>query len=175
MTDETLYKCLGENRQPRNGGKGQWKPGAWMPAVGVDPCYSGYHLCRAEDILAWLGPEIWEAKGRGKRVDCADKIVFSEARLVRKFKTWNQKTQRLFAADCAERVLHLFEELFPDDNRPRVARMFAKGKVSRLDLEAARAAAWDARAAWDAAREAWETERAWQTERLFQYLKGELT
>jgi hypothetical protein len=64
------------------------------------------------------------------------------------------RVQRLFAADCAERVLHLFEAACPGDLRPReairVARLYARGLASYGELDAARAAAWAA--AWAAAR-----------------------
>ena len=67
---------------------------------------------------------------------------------------------RLFAADCAERVLHLFESKHPDDDRPRkaieAARAFANGEIDDAARDAARAAAGDAAgdAAWAAARDA---------------------
>jgi len=66
---------------------------------------------------------------------------------------------RLFACDCAESVLHLFEDRHPDDNRPRnaieVARSHANGEATTIELEEARAAAWDAAsAAWAAASDA---------------------
>lgn len=55
---------------------------------------------------------------------------------------------RLFAADCAESVLHFFEKQHPDDNRPRLAikaaRAFANGEISMEQLSAASAAARDA-------------------------------
>lgn len=60
---------------------------------------------------------------------------------------------RLFACDCAESVLHIYEKEFPDDKRPReaieVARRFAIGKATRDELDAARDAAGDA--VWAAA------------------------
>jgi len=54
-----------------------------------------------------------------------------------------------FSVDCAERVLHLFEEERPGDNRPRkaleLARRWENGKrVSREELERARRAAFAA-------------------------------
>ena len=77
------------------------------------------------------------------------------------------KLARLFACDCAERVLPLFEKEYPEDKRPRkaikVARLFAEGKATTQELAAARAAAWDAAraAVRDAARDvAWEAARA---------------
>ncbi len=83
------------------------------------------------------------------------------------------KEVRLFAADCAESVLYIFEESYPEDKRPRLAieaaRAFANGEIDASALEAAagaaawaavwaagaaRAAAWAARAAAGAARAA---------------------
>ena len=73
-------------------------------------------------------------------------------------------TLRLFAADCAEHVLQLFEAAYPDDRRPReairVARLHVHGLASEHERDAAQAAAWDAAraaaggAAWDAACDA---------------------
>lgn len=54
---------------------------------------------------------------------------------------------RLFAADCAERVLHYFESDSPKDLRPRqaieTARKFALGQATQAQLGAADSAAWD--------------------------------
>ena len=58
-----------------------------------------------------------------------------------------------FAADCAERVLHVFEEKYPDDKRPRLA--IAAARDPNMSLEdkrnashaAAAAATWAAAAA----------------------------
>ena len=62
----------------------------------------------------------------------------------------NTRTPRLWACDCAERVLPIFESARPGDLRPRDAirasRRYARGEIG----EAARAAASDA--AWGAAR-----------------------
>ncbi len=47
----------------------------------------------------------------------------------------------LWAADCAEHVLHLFEDLYPDDNRPRhaiqTAHSWTRGEVTMLQTRAA--------------------------------------
>ena len=67
---------------------------------------------------------------------------------------------RLISADFAESVLHIFEEKFPNDDRPRKAiqavRDYANGLISKEELDAAGAAAGDAAgaAAGDAARAA---------------------
>ena len=74
----------------------------------------------------------------------------------------DDKTLRIFACKCAREVWHLLT-----DERSRkaveVAERYAIGEATDEELEAARAAAWDA--AWDAARAAasaaaWDDARA---------------
>ncbi len=71
-----------------------------------------------------------------------------------------EKLLRLFACDCAEHVLPIFEKKYPKDARPReciaVARRYANGEASNEERAAARDAARDAAraAAWAAARAA---------------------
>ena len=205
---ERLFKVLGDDGRPHHGGTGRWhlphdgKPGDWMPPIEGDlvPCENGYHLCREGYLADWLGPHIFEAEYRGERLDTDDKIVVREARLVRELGTWNEQTARLFACDCAERVLPLFEKERPGDERPRkaidTARAYVAGAATVEQLAAARAAAWAAAraaaraaawaaaraaawaaardAAWDAARPAARAaERNWQTDRLMHYLYPE--
>ena len=68
---------------------------------------------------------------------------------------------RLFAADCAEHVLPIFEKEYPGDDRPRkaieAARRFADGEASPEEMWDARlAAAWAACTAHgDASSVAW--------------------
>jgi hypothetical protein len=81
--------------------------------------------------------------------------------------TLSEQAQQLWAADCAERVLPLYERTYPGDARARDAlaarRAYARGEIDA----AAWAAAWDAAraAAWAAAgAAAW----AWQWRRLLE-------
>jgi len=165
----TLYKVLNKDGTPHHGGKGQWNlparsddgtwaPGEWMPEIqgDLEPCYNGYHLCRKNNLIRWLGPAIFVAEYRGEMVEAVEKLVVREARLLYPLKAWDERTARLFACDCAEHVSHLFEQKYPEDTRPRnaieVARRFANGEATREELTAAWAAAGDA--ARDAARDA---------------------
>ena len=75
-----------------------------------------------------------------------------------------ERRVRLWVADCAARVLPIFEREMPGDSRPRQAieagRGFARGAVSDAARDAAGDAAGDAaRDAWDAARDAWDAAR----------------
>ena len=169
MTKRRLYKVLGSDDRPCHGGYGEYslphdgQPGKWMPPIegALAPCKNGYHLCTIEQLPHWLDAHIYEAEGRGDHIECDDKIVYREVRLLRKCDGWNKRTARLFACDCAEHVLSIFERQCSDDDRPRraieTARRYANCQATHDELAAAGAAAWDAAgttawaAAWDAA------------------------
>lgn len=150
---ETLYKVLGYNGQPCNGGSGIWylpngdKPGNWMPKIEGEliPCCNGYHVCRIDQLIHWLGPKIYEVEVRGEQIDNGDKLVVEQARLSRGCVHWNEFTSCMFVADCAERVLHIFEDKYPDNDRLRIAiqaaRDYAYGLIERDTLSAAADAA----------------------------------
>lgn len=150
-----LYKVLDVGGHPLWGGSDPWSlptadgPGDWMPKIDkIRPCVRGYHLCDGEEqLLSWLGPVIYEAEGRGDRVNGGNKVVFSEARLIRRLDAWNERSARLFACECACRVLHLFERKCPQDLRPRqaieTAVLFAEGLADEEELVVARQAALD--------------------------------
>jgi hypothetical protein len=74
------------------------------------------------------------------------------------------KEIRLFAADCAELVLPIYEKRYPDDNRPRfaiqAARDYANGLITIAESSAASAASWAAWAARAAAGDAAMAARA---------------
>lgn len=57
-----------------------------------------------------------------------------------------ERTLRLIACDIAESVLHIFENEFPSDNRPRLAiqagRDYANGLISVEELDAASSASY---------------------------------
>ena len=162
MTTETLYKVLNDDGSCAHGGTGKWflphdkRPGRWMPAVNgkLIACLNGYHLCRASDLVYWLGPVIWEAEHDGDVLVAEDKLVVRRSRLLRRVSTWTEHSARLFAADCAEHVLSFFEEKYPNDTRPRqaieAARLFAADNITAAAMIAAREAAW---VAMEAARE----------------------
>ena len=115
-----------------------------MPAIkNIRPCARGYHFVSIEQLPQWLGPTLYEIEVRGQILHETDKSVAEQARLIRKVKTWNDKTLRLYAADCAERVLSLYEKQYTKDDRPRkaiqAARDFANGLITK---DAANAAAF---------------------------------
>ena len=71
------------------------------------------------------------------------------------------KEIRLFAADCAEMVLPIYEKDYPDDKRPRLAIQAARDYANGLiTLEQLTSASDAAAAAWGAARDAAAAARA---------------
>jgi hypothetical protein len=202
MSAEKFYKVLGRDGRACHGGTGVWRKNEWRSVRGrLVPCVNGLHLCRDEHLIQWIGPTIWRAEYDGEMIEVDDKIVARRARVTEKIDAWNERTARLFAADCAERVLHLYESAHPGDERPRAAiqaaRDFAEGRIDAAALDDARddardaardaawptaTAAWTAEAAagaaaWDAAGaaewvSAWGKEREWQARRLLDYLDG---
>jgi len=69
----------------------------------------------------------------------------------------SEKQRKQFAIYAAEEVLHIFEEKYPNDNRPRLAIVAAKIALesnTKANREAARRAAWGASDAAHGARDA---------------------
>ena len=183
------YKILVQGKSC-NGGKCDWflpskgKPGKWMPPVGgyLEMCVKGYHIVKAEDILSWVTDncQIYEVLPKGKVTYGDTKGICRSARLVKQLK-WDDKIARSFACDCAERVLPIYEKVFPKETRVRdciqTARKFIFGLATKEELAAARDAAWDAAqaAAWDAAQDAaqdaaWAA--AWDAARVAAWAAG---
>ena len=162
MKKKKFYKVLKDGGSCCKGGIGQWglpaknddgtwAPGAWMPKIKgkLKPCSNGYHICCRSNLISWLDEAIFEVEYRGSIiVKDSKKSVVREARLLRKIETWDEKTARLFAADCAEKVLPIYEEKYPDDDRPRkavkVARDYANGKIKKAAMAVVCSAAYSA-------------------------------
>ena len=93
--------------------------------------YSKRPVISESDLLDRIGPRLFEVDDKG--------------RVIRECVGWNEKAARLFIADCAEHVLHVFEDSHPGDSRPRAAiatgRAFARGEIEAENMDAAQAAA----------------------------------
>ena len=158
----TLYKVLNEDVIGQYSGV-QWNlprgnhPGDWMPNVEgeLSICENGYHLCREQDLVYHLGPEIYEIESASEVLEVpghTDKVLTAgPVRLIRKIEAWNERTARLCAADFAEHVLHIYENKFPGDSRARktieAGRLYANGKIDKEALARATRAAEVARVA----------------------------
>ena len=191
MSDVYL-KMLGPKREAINNGVGVWPYRKWTEPIWPVPCEQGWHVCTPVQALNWLPStvnHVWLVEIRGEIVDAGDKTVAESARLIRRL-NWSDYTARMFAADCAEKVLPIFEGYVPGDDRPRkaieAARAYALGEITAAAgdaawdaaTDAARAALWDAaraaaRAAAAAAAAARAAAREWQAERLMHWLESD--
>ena len=139
--------------------------GEWTPDERPILCESGWHGMGEQDVLTHLpyqvGVQLWVVERRGEVVEGDDKFCAESMRLTYHVGTTDERNLRLFAADCAEDVLHLYEDKYPKDDRPRraieAARAYARGDIGASAWaavrDAVRDAAWAAAgdAAWDAA------------------------
>ena len=156
-----LYKILDNEGNSCHGGDANWDlptkgvdrnwiPGEWIPEIEgkLELCVNGYHLCRTEDLLVWLNAAIYEAEYKGELLTGKDKIVVRKCRLLRKCEGWTEENARLFACWCVRHTPLADGRTTWDlltDKRSRVAietaERYAKGEVTKRDLNAAGAAA----------------------------------
>ena len=200
MTDTvTAYWFAREDKQGRayspNKPREKWTLGQERTLKGgIVPCRYGYHASPSlwQALTYAPGPLACKVQLSGEIIPHGDdKYAASTRKLIAAVNI--ERELQLFAADCAEHVLYLFERERPNDDRPRkaiqAARDFvadeigvaawdaakaAAGAAARAAARAAagdeigaaaRAAAWAA--AWAAAKAAaWDA--AWATEQAWQ-------
>ncbi len=139
-----------------------------------------WHPC--EDYTKERIEKLWDGREALSGLEILDLDISVEDRFWALFRNhfFSDRELRLMACDFAESVLYLYTG---DSDAPkeaiRIARLFAEGKATREELDAAYVAA-DADAAWaaaDAARDAsrdatWAAEQEKQVEIVRNYLKG---
>ena len=157
------YHFLRDDMRAGEGNEPAWKVGETrtLPARRkIVPCDYGYHasptlfdaLAYAPGSMACIVEIDGDVTPHGSPVD--KYAARTRTLVVAVDLTYSL---RMFAADCAEHVLPIFEKERPGDDRPRkaieAARAYARGEID----EAARAAAREA-----AGAAAMAAERAWQ-------------
>ena len=150
------YHFLKADMRAGQGLQKAWKVGETRTLKGgaVIPCARGFHGSpTAFDALQFApGPMLCLVELRGDVTphgNPVDKYVARSRKLIAVVNV--ERELRLFAADCAEHVLWIFEKEFPNDSRPRDAIAAARDRA-----DAAGGAAWAAGAAADAAEGAWD-------------------
>jgi hypothetical protein len=81
-------------------------PGAWVEAP-IEPCRSGIHACRRDDLPLWLGRVLYEVEIDGEVVAEPTKLVASRARLVRRIDAWDDGLRDAYTRMCADRAHEL--------------------------------------------------------------------
>ena len=133
-----------------------------------EPCEDGW-----EKLLTYLGKTEADDEPLSIRTILDSNGVEDAIWALRAVEGHNREI-RLFAADCAESVLHIYEDAHPNDDRPRkaieAARRYANGEISEEELEEVRMATRAAWAAWYAAGAARAAELEKQKELLLKYI-----
>ena len=84
-------------------------PGAWVEAE-VDPCRSGIHACRTDDLSYWLAPALYEIELDGEIVEAGMKVIAPRGRLVRHIDAWDDETREEYSRMCIARAAELAAE-----------------------------------------------------------------
>ena len=150
---QQIYKFLRADMHSPTG-TGKWTLNRWRSVRGaLEPCHNGLHGAVIDNLTPFFHETLWLAEIGDEYVWHDDgsmgrKIVAHRMRVVERVETWNDRNARLFAADCAERVLKHFEDRYPEDKRPReaieVARRFARGEATHDELSASYSASYGA-------------------------------
>mgnify|MGYP000272883170 CR=1 FL=1 len=148
MSKILAYHFLKSDMCSHAGHEPPWKEGETRTLDGeIVICAHGYHASRtAWDALQFApGPVLCLVEVEPVK-EHTDKLVSRSRRLIKAVNV--ERELREFAADCAERVLHFYEEAYPGDQRPRAAiataRAYARGEATDGELNAAARAAADA-------------------------------
>lgn len=145
MSKILAYHFLKSDMCPGEGHEPPWKEGETRTLGGeIVICAHGYHASRtAWDALQFApGPVLCLVEVEPVE-EHTEKLVSRSRRLIKAVNV--ERELREFAADCAERVLHFYEEAYPGDQRPRAAiataRAYARGEATDGELNAAADAA----------------------------------
>ncbi|MDE1946258.1 MAG: hypothetical protein KGH93_03650, partial [Patescibacteria group bacterium] len=86
----TLYKFTELDGSACHGGTGRWTLGRWRSVRGpLVVCEHGLHVLRADQLVSWLAPALWEAEVDGELLDDGDKLVARRARITTRVESWN--------------------------------------------------------------------------------------
>lgn len=168
MSGQVVYKWL-NGREATHVDGFRYRLGRWQPEIkdGLQPCANAYHGCLSRHLPQWISRDLFVIESKTEWLDAGDKLYTrGPVRIVEHLAGWNERTARLCAADFAERVLPIFEDAHPGDDRPRLAIQAARDYANGLIDIAAGAAAWGA---------AWAAAGAWQGERILDYAYGRLS
>ena len=144
-----MYKTMLSGLKSSNGNV-LWRLNKWKKHKGkLEMCERGFHCSkRVINAMQFVAPGyVTKVEVRGEHLKDKDKEVWSEMRVVKKYK-WTKKDSLKLAIFSAELCIENFEKEFPNDDRPRKAIEAAK-LVLKSDTAKNRSAARSAEsAAW---------------------------
>jgi hypothetical protein len=82
------------------------EPGRWVDAR-LEPCRSGIHACRPDQLPLWVGPVLYEIELDGEVVEAGMKVVAPRGRLTRQVEGWDDEARDAYTRMCADRAHEL--------------------------------------------------------------------
>jgi hypothetical protein len=82
------------------------RPGPWVEAI-IDPCRSGVHACRQQDLPIWVGPALYELELDGEIAEQRSKVVAARGRILKTVGAWDDRTRDEYTRMCADRAREL--------------------------------------------------------------------
>lgn len=144
-------------------GSHKWEIGKWYSVDGkIEMCHNGFHGSRnAVDAMLYFSPEyICFADVRGDSIIHENKECWQSMRIASAYR-WRKEDSVKLAIYATRLTIGIWEESYPDDNRPQEAIDAAERWLenpTKKNAYAADAAAYAARDAADAADSAYVTD-----------------
>jgi hypothetical protein len=88
------------------------EPGPWVDAA-IEPCRSGIHACRLDDLPYWVGRRLYEIELEGEILEQPAKLVASRGRLLRRVEGWDDERRDEYTRMCADRAHELARSVSP--------------------------------------------------------------
>lgn len=82
------------------------RPGPWIESE-IEPCRSGIHACRKDDLPYWIAPALYEIEVDGPIEAHAIKVVAERGRLLRRIDAWDSSTRDAYGQMCFTRAHEL--------------------------------------------------------------------
>src|SRR6266516_3328753 len=109
------------------------RPGRWVESE-IEPCRSGIHACRKDDLPYWIAPALYEIEVDAPIEAHAIKVVAGRGRLLRRIDAWDAATRHAYGQMCFARAHELVaasEDRF-DDWAPTPERVAGRAPRARL-------------------------------------------
>ncbi len=158
MQENLRYKFLLTGMKSKSGHH-FWKINEWYHVDSIEICEKGFHCSKLiVDAQQYVPGEILAlVEVKGEKVEQYDKECWSDMRVIKAYK-WEQKDSVEEAIFCAELVLHIYEEKYPEDKRPinaiEAAKTWLKDTSEESRLTAVTMSLHASHAAYDAAHTA---------------------
>ncbi|GIV03642.1 MAG: hypothetical protein KatS3mg015_2472 [Fimbriimonadales bacterium] len=122
----------------------RYRIGLWTYPISSElvPGLNAYHGANVNQLPLWINRDLYVVESLDEWIDDGEKLYTrGPIRIVEHLTGWNKSTARLFATDCAERVLPIWERHRPNEDLLKTiqaAREYANGLIGRKEARRSR-------------------------------------